>query len=408
MPRRATPLAAGFIAKAKPGRYCDGGGLYLLVRGPELRWWVFRYRHSGRLREMGLGAAAGPTAVSLKDARIKARRLFDLHRDGHDPIELKRTKIAAERVEAAKAITFKEEASAYIASHAAGWRNEKHAQQWENTLRDYVYPMIGALPVSMIDVGLVLKCLEPIWSTKPETASRVRGRIEAVLDAAKARGHRAGENPARWKGNLKHLLAEREKVEEVHLEALPYVEIAGFMTALRKHEGTAARALEFLILTAARTGEVLGATWDEIDLAGTKWTIPSGRMKGGRSIERPLSAGAIELLGDPGTGYLFPRPGSDQPLRSVAMLALLRRMGHVTVTIHGFRSTFRDWVAERTNYPSEVAEAALAHAVNDKVLAAYRRTDFFERRRRLAADWAAFCAMPPQEGSVTPLRGRAR
>jgi integrase len=409
MPRRATPLSAAFIAKAKPGRYADGANLYLLVRAPELKWWCFRYRRDGRMREMGLGAAAGPTAVSLKDARIKARRLYDLHREGHDPIELKRARIAAERLEAAKSVTFKEEAEAYIASHSAGWRNAKHAWQWGNTLATYVYPVIGALPVTAIDVPLVLKCLEPIWTTKPETASRTRGRIEAVLDAAKARGHRAGENPAKWRGGLDHLLPARGKIKKPeHHAALPYDQIGSFMVELREREGTAARALEFAILTAARTGEVLGSTWDEINLRDKIWIIPAQRMKGGREHRVPLAERAFKLLGEPTDGYLFPGAAADLPLSNMALLMTLRRMGRGDITAHGFRSSFRDWVAERTNYPSEVAAMALAHAVGDKVEAAYRRGDLFEKRRRLAEDWAKFCAMPPQEGSVTPLRrGRA-
>jgi integrase len=405
MPRIATPLSAAFIAKAKPGRYADGANLYLLVRGLALKWWVFRYRRNGRMREAGLGAAAGPTAVSLKDARIKARKLFDLHRDGHDPIDLKRASKAAALVAAAKAVNFKTEAERFIASQEAGWRNAKHAAQWSSTLETYAYPALGSLPVSAVDVNLVLKVLEPIWSTKPETAGRVRGRIEAVLDAAKARGLREGENPARWKGNLDHLLPARSKVKKLeHHAALPYSQISTFMTELRKMEGIASRALEFAILTAARTGEVLGATWSEINLHEKVWIVPAGRMKGGREHRVPLSPLALEIIGKARKGFLFPGAGPDQPLSNMALLMLLRRMGHGDTTVHGFRSTFRDWASERTNYPTEVAEMALAHAVGDKVEAAYRRGDLFEKRRRLANDWARFCAMPEQKGSVVQLR----
>ncbi|MEA2911103.1 MAG: hypothetical protein QOJ15_3184 [Bradyrhizobium sp.] len=405
MPRIATPLSAAFITKAKPGRYADGANLYLLVRGPALKWWVFRYRRNGRMREAGLGAAAGPTAVSLKDARIKARKLFDLHRDGHDPIDLKKASKAAALVTAAKAVSFKMEAERYIASQEAGWRNAKHAAQWSSTLETYAYPVLGSLPASAVDVNLMLKVLEPIWSTKPETAGRVRGRIEAVLDAAKARGLREGENPARWKGNLDHLLPARGKVKKTeHHAALPYSQIGTFMAALRKQEGMAARALEFTILTVARTGEAIGSAPTEINLREKVWIVPAERMKGGREHRVPLCPRALEIVSNATGDYVFPGANTDQPLSNMALLMLLRRMKYDNITVHGFRSTFRDWASERTNYPSEVAEMALAHAVGDKVEAAYRRGDLFEKRRRLANDWARFCAMPEQKGSVVQLR----
>jgi integrase len=406
LPRRAEPLSAAKVANAGPGRYADGANLYLLVRGPQLKWWVFRYRRNGRMREMGLGAAAGRTAVSLKDARIKALELYNaVHREGKDPLDEKKAEKAAQALQAAKAVTFETEAKRYIASQEAGWRNAKHAAQWSSTLEAYAYPDFGSLPVSAVDVNLVLKVLEPIWATKPETAGRVRGRIEAVLDAAKARGLREGENPARWKGNLDHLLPARGKVKKPeHHAALPYTQISTFMAALRKQEGTSARALEFAILTAARTGEVIGATWAEINLRDKVWIVPAGRIKGGREHRVPLCPRALEIVGEAADGYVFPGASPDQPLSNMALLMLLRRMKHGNVTVHGFRSAFRDWAAERTNYPSEVAEMALAHAVGDKVEAAYRRGDLFEKRRRLANDWARFCAMPGQKGSVVQLR----
>jgi integrase len=409
VPRTAKGLTAAKVAKAGPGRYGDGAGLYLVVRGPTQRFWVFRYVRNGRMREMGLGGAAGRTGVSLVEAREKAHDLYKIHRAGRDPLAEKAAAKAFQLVAAGKAVTFKAEAERYIAAQEAGWRNAKHAAQWSSTLETYAYPVIGPLPVSAIDVGLVLKCLEPIWSSKPETASRVRGRIEAVLDASRARGNREGENPAMWKGNLDHLLPARGKVKKPeHHAALPFARIGSFMAALRKQEGTAARALEFAILTAARTGEVIGATWAEINLRGKVWIVPAGRMKGGREHRVPLCPRALEIIGEAYDGYVFSGGRPDQPLSNMALLMLLRRMKHSDVTVHGFRSAFRDWAAERTNYPSEVAEMALAHAVGDKVEAAYRRGDLFEKRRALADAWAKYCSAPPVGGGVvTPLR-RAR
>lgn len=412
MPRTAKGLTAAKVDKAGPGRYGDGAGLYLLVRepkngGPPMRWWVFRWVRNGKMREMGLGAAWGRTAVSLVEARSKARSLYDVVRNGGDPLAEKAATKASQLVAAAKAVTFKTEAERYIAAQEPGWRNAKHAAQWASTLETYAYPVIGSVPVSDINVPLVLKVLEPIWSTKPETAGRVRGRIEAVLDAAKARGHSEGENPARWKGNLDHLLPARAKVKKPeHHAALPYTQIGAFMARLREQEGTAARALEFAILTAARTGEVIGATWKEIDLSEKIWIVPPARMKAGREHRVPLSERAIEIIGWENAGYVFSSVSPDQPLSNMALLMLLRRMGQSDVTVHGFRSAFRDWAAERTNYPSEVAEMALAHTVGDKVEAAYRRGDLFEKRRLLANDWAKFCATPERKGgnNIVPLR----
>ncbi len=413
MPRMAKGLTAAFVTKAKPGRYGDGAGLYLLVRepkagGPPMRWWVFRWVRNGKMREAGLGSAWGRTAVGLADARIKARKLYDIVRDGGDPLAEKAAAKASALAAAGKAVTFRQEAERYIAAQEAGWRNAKHAAQWSATLETYAYEEIGNLPVSAIETGHVIKVLEPIWSTKPETASRLRGRIEAVLDAAKARGYREGENPARWKGNLAHLLPARTKVKKPeHHAALPYAEVGAFMVKLRKQEGTAARALEFAILTAGRTGEVLGATWAEINLRDKVWIVPGGRMKGGREHRVPLCARAIEVLGKAHDGFLFPGANSDQPLSNMALLMLLRRMEQRDITVHGFRSAFRDWAAERTNFPSEVAEMALAHAVGDKVEAAYRRGDLFEKRRRLSSEWARFCATPQQAASNNVTRLRA-
>jgi integrase len=302
-------------------------------------------------------------------------------------------------LEAGRAVTFRHCAEAYIASHEAGWRNEKHAAQWSATLATYAEPIIGGLSVQSIDTAEVMRVLEPMWAKKSETASRLRGRVEAVLDWAKVRGYRQGENPARWRGHLDKLLPARSKVRKVkHHAALPYDELPEFITALREQEGDAARGLEFTVLTAARTGETLGATWGEIDLAQKVWIIPGERMKAGKEHRVPLSARAIEILkgvnperASPDV-TLFQGGKAGKPLSSIAMGRTLRRMHRGDLTVHGFRSSFRDWAAEWTNFPSEVAEMALARSLGDKVEAAYRRGDLFERRRRMMDDWAKHCA----------------
>jgi integrase len=374
------------------GLYGDGGGLFLQVSESGAKSWVFRFKKNGRLRVMGLG----PThTVSLAEARDKARECRKQRLDGMDPIDARRGRQLAARLEAAKGMTFAECASAYIATHRAGWRNAKHAAQWSATLATYVDPVFGNLPVQAIDVGLVLRALEAIWTAKPETASRVRGRIESVLDWATARGYRAGENPARWRGHLENLLPRRSKVRRVeHHAALPYAELPEFMAELRLKNGAAPRALEFAILTAARTGEVIGATWAEIDLEAGLWTVPAGRMKAGREHRVPLSASAFAILPP-----LYEARTGDKvfPISNMAMLMLLRRMGRADLTAHGFRSTFSDWCAEQTSFPSEVREMALAHVVGDKVEAAYRRGDLFEKRRQLAEAWAAFCRFADED-----------
>ena len=323
--------------------------------------------------------------------------------DGVDPIEKRRAERLEARLDAARAITFKECAARYIASHRAGWRNPKHAAQWQATLATYAEPVIGGLSVQAIDTALVLKVLEPIWTTKPETAGRVRGRVESILDWAKARGYRGGENPARWRGHLDKLLPARSKVRRIeHHAALPYAELPGFLVSLRQQEGVAAYALEFAILTAARTGEVIGARWSEMDLLNKTWTLPAARMKSGREHRVPLSGPALAILEGmqahrhEGT-FVFPGGKNGRPLSNMAFLMLLRRMGQSNATAHGFRSSFRDWAAERTRVPSEVAEMALAHTLSDKTIAAYNRSDLFDRRRRLMAAWATFCTAPDQK-----------
>jgi integrase len=401
MVRTTRRLTALKVERAKrPGMYADGGGLYLQVTEGGASW-IYRYMLAGRAREMGLGPLA---LFGLSEARAKALDARRLRHEGIDPIEARRAMRAQVRLDAVKAVTFMECAEAYIKAHRTGWRNGKHAGQWEATLATYAGPVIGALPVQAIDTALVLKVLEPIWATKPETAGRVRGRIEAVLDWAKVREYRQGENPARWRGHLDKLLPASGKVRKiVHHAALPYAELPGFLVALREQEGIAARALEFTILTAARTGETIGARWSELNLLDRAWTVPAERMKSGREHRVPLSARVLTILEGMQShrhaddGFLFPGGKIGKPLSNMAFLMLLRRMGRDDLTAHGFRSSFRDWAAERTNFPSEVAEMALAHVVGSKVEAAYRRGDLFEKRRRLMEAWADFLAKAPAD-----------
>jgi integrase len=387
------------------GMFADGGGLYLQVTinaqdGEPAKSWIYRYMLAGKSREMGLGSL---NAISLQQARLKAADCRRLRTEGIDPIDARKSTRAQDRLEAAKAITFKKAAADYIDAHRAGWRNAKHAAQWTATLTTYAEPVIGNLAVQVIDTGLVLKVLEPIWTTKPETASRLRGRIELVLDWAKVRGYRTGENPARWRGHLDKLLPARGKVRRVeHHAALPYGELPDFMALLRAQEGTAARALEFAILTAARTGEVIGAKWNEINLAERLWTIPPERMKAHKEHRVPLCDAAMAIVGEMGAirsgDHVFPGGKAGRPLSNMAFLMLLRRMARGDLTGHGFRSTFRDWAAERTGFPAEVAEMALAHAVGDKVEAAYRRGDLFQKRRQLR--WTPIVRQPEPSSKV--------
>jgi len=419
MPRKAAGLTAAKVRTAKPGRYGDGGGLYLLVRSPDARFWVFRYAMAGtgKLRDMGLGKASGPGAVTLAEARDKAAGLSKLVKAGTDPLEQREADAAAakaaEQQAIARAKSFRDVADLYLSSHDAGWRNAKHRQQWRNTLATYAYPHMGDLPVADVDTAHVMAALQPIWTAKPETASRVRGRIEAVLDYAKAREWRMGENPARWRGHIANLLPTRAKVARVeHHAALPWREIATFMAKLAAQDGVAALALTFAILTAARTGEVIGAKWSEMDLQAAVWTVPAERMKAGHEHRVPLSEPALAIVRavaglriDPATdSYVFPGGKAGKPLSVMAMEMVLRRMERRDITVHGFRSAFRDWCSEHVGCPREVAEAALAHTVRDKTEAAYFRADLFERRRRLMDDWAVFCSRPALPAEVVPIR----
>ena len=409
---RIGKLTAVEVAKAKgPKVLHDGGGLYLRVapnrrdgdgnEKPGSKAWVFRFQLDGKRRDMGLGPYPD---ISLAEARQRATECRKQRHDGTDPLDAKVAHRQAQRLSAAKGRTFRQVAEEFIGRNEAGWRNPKHRQQWRNTLATYVYPVIGELPVAAVDTGFVVQVLDPIWAVKPETASRVRGRIEAVLDAATVRGYREGPNPAQWKGNLGHVLPARAKVRKVeHHAALPFDEIPAFLTALRSREGMAARALEFAILTAARTAEVLGVTWGEINLDAQVWTIPAERMKAGREHRVPLSPAALAVLeavrplalmrdGEPDAAApVFPGPRRALPMSNMTLLMLLRRMKRDDLTAHGFRSTFSDWAAERTAYPREVVEMALAHAIENRVEAAYRRGDLFEKRRRLMESWGRFC-----------------
>ena len=384
------PLSAAAVtALTRRGCHRVSDNLYLQIAEGNTRAWICRYQLDGRQRHMGLGSAK---LITLAEARTKTRDALRLLLDGIDPIEQRKRTRRARLVEAAHSRTFKECATAYVASHEAGWRNRQSHAQWTQSLRDYVYPHLGDVAVSDVDTTLVLATLEPIWKTKPETASRVRGRIEAVLDWAKARGYRNGaENPARWRGHLDNLLPARSKVKRVeHFAALDYRALPDFMAELRAKDDVPARMLEFLILTAARSGEVFGAKRSEVD--GNVWTVPAARMKSEKEHRVPLSSRAIELLTalPREAEYVFVGARTGSAASPHVMARLLRRM-KCPVTVHGFRSAFRDWAAETTAFPNHVVEQALAHAIPSGVEAAYRRGDLFEKRRELMAAWANYC-----------------
>lgn len=404
MARQIERLSAKAVEKGKrPGYYCDGGGLYLQVSPSLTKSWIFRYTLAGKTREMGLGSL---NAFTLAEARDEARLQRKLLAKGLDPIVERDAHRAQESLRRANSLTFAECAKRCIADRRAGWRNGKHVAQWENTLETYAGPVIGNLLVHDVDTPQVLRVLQPIWTEKPETASRVRSRIENVLNWAKAHGYRQGENPARWRGHLDNILPKGSKVRRVqHLAALPYGEIGAFVAALRKQPGTAPQALEFAILTATRTGEVRGAKPEEFDLVKGMWTVPGERMKGGKEHRVPLSPRAIEIIkAQPeGGDYVFAGRWPKKPMSDGAMLMALERAGHGNVTVHGFRSTFKDWASEQTNYSREVSEMALAHEISSDVEAAYRRGDLFEKRRRLMQDWARYCDAPNRGGKVLPL-----
>jgi integrase len=400
--RRVEGIKAALEAgKPQPHRMLgDGHNLYLQLteRGAS---WILRYQLHGKSREMGLG----PLSIyGLAEARAMALDARRLHHQGIDPIEARRAARAQKLLDDAKTVTFQECAEQYMDAHRAGWRSRIHASQFESSLRRFAFPVIGALPVQAIDTALVLKVIEPIWQTRTESANRVRGRIEAILDWAKVRGLRQGENPARWRGHLDHLLPARSKVQKVsHFAALPYDQVPSLMAQLRAQEGIVARALEFILLTATRVSEALDARWSEI--SGDVWTIPAERIKGGSKPHRvPLSQRAMETLAS------LPRDGDRifPGLNIHAPRKLLISLGH-NATVHGTaRSSFRDWAAERaTSIPNHVVEQALAHAIPSAVEAAYRRTDLLDLRRRLLEAWSEFCTTEPVEhGKVVPMQRR--
>lgn len=402
---KLTPLEVS--KKTRPGYYGDGGGLWLQVSQSGSKSWIFRFTLSGKQREMGLGAVH---TVTLPEAREKAKECRSILLEGKDPLEARKASKLAEALERAKMMTFDQCAAAYIAAHRSGWKNAKHASQWENTLETYASPIIGKMPVALVDTPLVMKVLSPIWQTKTETATRLRGRIESILDWATVSKYRQGDNPARWRGHLDKLLASPSRSKRtVHHPALPWQEIGAFMAKLREQDGIAAKAVELAILTACRSGEVRLATWAEFDLDAALWVIPADRMKAEREHRVPLSAAALALLRSmPRMGDLvFPGVKSGNPLSDMSLTAVLRRMKRGDITVHGFRSTFRDWCAESVanSFPREVCEHALAHSLPDKVEAAYRRGDLIEKRVMLMQAWADYCGKVPEVASVTPIRG---
>jgi integrase len=394
MPQTVNQLSATKVQKVTTaGMYPDGAGLYLQVTGEAAKSWILRYSLRGIAREMGLGSLR---KVSLAEARKKAANCHRLLDDHVDPIEHRAKLRASAALAKAKSITFKEAAAKYIAMRSKGLKNSKHAAQWGTTIKVYGEPILGKVEVRDIDVGLVHQVLEPIWSAKPETAGRVRGRIEKILGWAKVNNFREGENPARWRDNLDQLLPKLSEVRKVtHHPALPYAELPAFMEKLRREDGGAARALEFAILTAARTEEVLLAGPNEINKRERLWTAPPEHMKLKREHMVPLCDRAIQLLEGASGSYLFPSPSHpDKHLSNMAMLMVLNRMGYSHVTVHGFRSTFKDWTRDCTRFENYVSEAALAHASGDKIEAAYARSDVFEKRRKLMDAWAVYCTGP--------------
>jgi integrase len=397
-------LTARAAATTKPGRYGDGGGLYLIVSPSGARKWIFRFTYAGRVTETGLGSSQ---AVSLAEARDKAHEARRVLKMGKNPIETKRQAALAE----AGIPTFASVADALVTAKESEWRNEKHRAQWRVALTKLAAPL-RSLPVDEIDTATVLAVLKPLWQAKPETASRLRGRIEAVLNAAKAQGYRSGENPAAWRGHLAHLLPKRAKFARRHHAAMDYREVPAFVVRLRMCDAVAAMALEFCILTATRSGEVYGARWSEIDTAARVWIVPAARMKAGREHRIPLSVrafGILERMSDAKTcDYVFPSPRGRRPLSHVAMAKVMERLQIVGQTVHGFRSAFRDWAGNETHFPREIAEAALAHVIGDKAEQAYRRGDALEKRRALMETWAAFCRRTIIESSnVTPIPATA-
>jgi integrase len=413
--RATNKLTALTVTRAKkPGRYADGGNLYLQISETGSKSWLFRYMIAGKPREMGLGSV---NTWTLGEARERARQHRQLLDQGTDPLEHRKQQEMAAALEQAQAVSFEDCAKEYITAHKTGWKSEKHATQWTSSLKTWAYPIIGKLPVGGISTDLIMQVMmQPVgpetdpdthastfWAGRTETASRVRGRIETVLDWARAKKLRDGENPARWKGLLDKLLPAKSQVAPVeHHKALPYGDLPRFMAELRRRNSLSARTLEFTILTAARTSDTIGAVRPEVDKDERIWTVPAVRLKGKKGARKrdhvvPLSDRALEILDDlpKQSRFLFAND-EGEPLSNMAMLELLQGMGFgEDLTVHGFRSTFKDWCSEQTAYPNEMSELALAHAVSDKVEAAYRRGDMREKRRRLMTHWARYCASTP-------------
>lgn len=391
MSKKLSALEVGRLKN--PGKYPLGESLYLQISNSGTKSWIFRFNLAGKDNWMGLGSAS---VVSLAEARAK---ILEHKKDllgGLNPIQRRESVRLEAAAEEAKRVTFKECCDLYIKAHSQGWKNEKHKAQWESTLETYTSHLIGSLPVQSVDTTLVLRILEPIWYSKAETASRLRGRVERILSWATVRGLRQGDNPARWRGHLDELLPKRSEVQKVqHFKALPYVHMYDFMITLREKEGTSIRALEFLILTTTRTNETLQARWTEFNLDERHWTIPAERMKAKRPHRVPLSDRAIQILEGmkavSQSEYVFPGFHPGKPLSDMALLQVVRKM-NLDITVHGFRSAFQDWAAEKTAFSQEVIDMALAHVVKGKTERAYRRGDLFEKRIHLMNDWAGYCS----------------
>jgi len=407
MGRESNRLSAAKVAKlTKPGRYADGGNLWLQISANGGKSWLLRYMRGGKARHAGLGPL---DIVSLAEARSRAHKARLLLLDGIDPIDEKNARLAAIKAEAASQVNFKQAAERYIGGYRDSWKNEKHAAQWPSSLERYAYPAFGALSVAKVETRHVLQAIEPIWSTKTETASRVRGRIELILDWATVRGMRKGENPARWRGHLDKILPQRSKVSKVkHHAAMPYSAVPAFMAQLRDMDFISARALELTILCATRTNETIAATWPEFDLTAKVWTIPAERMKAGKEHRIPLSARCVDILKAvpriEGEKFVFPGARAGRPLSNMAMLELMRGTDDAAeFTVHGFRSSFRDWAGEQTSFAREIIETAMAHQLKDKAEAAYARGDLLLKRRKLMEAWSMYLAKPTAS-NVTPIR----
>jgi integrase len=408
-------LSGADLRRSKPGMKCDGGGLWLQTTaakdGGWNRSWVFRFTLNGVTRHAGLGSLI---TVSLKDARERARQFRLLVLDGIDPIAHRDAERATRIAAQAKTMSFEQAALAYISAHRSTWRNEEHAQQWPASLRRYAFPVLGKIDVAKIDTPLIVRSLEKIWQPKQVTASRLRGRIESILDWATVSGFRSGDNPARWSGHLEHLLAAPGKRRIEHHAALPWREVPAFMQRLREIKTVAARALEFAILTAARAGEVRGAVWSEIGADLAVWSVPAARMKAGKEHRVPLSARCVEILREMAalrtddTAIVFAGRDGQSKFGESIFRHLLNTLDRTDITVHGFRSSFRDWCGESTNYPREIAEAALAHISGDATERAYRRGDALDKRRQLMEAWARFCAEPAAVSGEVISIGAAR